>query len=191
MRSVHVATQPAAEPLSAADCQAHSRIDGDDLYLSGLIVAARQYAETYCRRALITQTIELRLDVFPAGRELYLERAPVQSITSVAYTDENGTAQTVTDYQTDLYATPPFITPARAESWPSVRDEVPTPVTITYVAGYGDDASDVPQAIRHAMAVLVAHWYEHREPVVTGTIVAPVPLSVRSLLDLYRLPEVR
>lgn len=36
--------------------------------------------------------------------------------------------------------------------------------------------------IRQAMLVLIAHWYRNRESIVTGTIVAVVPLAYESLL---------
>ena len=39
---------------------------------------------------------------------------------------------------------------------------------VAFTAGYGDEASDVPAPIRHALKLLVAHWFEHREPVVVG-----------------------
>ena len=40
--------------------------------------------------------------------------------------------------------------------------------------------------IRHALLMLVAHWYEHREPVEIGAASAPVPPMVSDLLQPYR-----
>ena len=39
---------------------------------------------------------------------------------------------------------------------------------IAFIAGYGDAPPDVPAPIRHALKLLVAHWFEHREPVALG-----------------------
>jgi uncharacterized phiE125 gp8 family phage protein len=78
--------------------------------------------------------------------------------------------------------------------WP-----VPTRLTngigIEYVAGYGSDGTDVPEAIRTAIRQLVAHWYEHRGEAATaattrGTVITPavpVPLVIQALLDPYRI----
>jgi uncharacterized phiE125 gp8 family phage protein len=59
-------------------------------------------------------------------------------------------------------------------------------VTVTYVAGYGPAGDDVPAAIRHAMLLLIGHWYEHRESVVVGGNPVQVPLAVQALLRPYR-----
>ena len=53
------------------------------------------------------------------------------------------------------------------------------------VAGYGG-ADDVPQAIRTAAAMLVAHWYRNREAVNVGNITSELPLGVQSLIAPYR-----
>ena len=41
-----------------------------------------------------------------------------------------------------------------------------------------------------ALLLLVAHWDQNREPVVVGTIVSSVPLSVDSLLSPFVIPGV-
>ena len=57
---------------------------------------------------------------------------------------------------------------------------------IAFTAGYGDEASDVPAPIRQALKLLVAHWFEHREPVVLGEAPQEVPATIASLLSPYR-----
>jgi len=56
---------PALEPVSLTEAKLHLRIDttAEDVLISSLIKAARQYCENYQRRAYITQTWELWLDV--------------------------------------------------------------------------------------------------------------------------------
>jgi uncharacterized phiE125 gp8 family phage protein len=51
-----------------------------------------------------------------------------------------------------------------------------------YICGYGAAATNVPPALRQAMLLLIAHWFENREAVVTGTIATTIPLSARSLI---------
>jgi uncharacterized phiE125 gp8 family phage protein len=45
----------------------------------------------------------------------------------------------------------------------------------------------VPAAIRHAILMLVGHWYESRQAVIaTGAVPQEVPYGVQSLLDSQR-----
>lgn len=57
-------------------------------------------------------------------------------------------------------------------------------VRVSYQRGYlpGEEPPD----IRVAVMVLVAHWYQHREPAETGTIVAEMPLGFERLVGLNR-----
>jgi uncharacterized phiE125 gp8 family phage protein len=53
---------------------------------------------------------------------------------------------------------------------------------VDFTAGYGDEADDVPGPIRHALKILVAHWFERREVVVLGLGAQEVPATVAGLL---------
>ena len=57
---------------------------------------------------------------------------------------------------------------------------------VAFTAGFGDEATDVPAPIRHALKLLVAHWFEHREPVVLSELPQEVPATVAGLLLPYR-----
>ena len=160
-------------------------------YVTGLIAAAEAWVEQYCRRALLTQTWQLVRDTWPACEGfLRLPRAPLQSVTSVKYVALDGTLTTwgSSNYTVDTASTPGRVHAGYLVSWPTLRS-VPNAVEVTYVAGYGDEGRDVPEPIRHALKLLVGHWYNLREPVITGTIVTKVPLSVESLLGPYRVLE--
>jgi len=158
--------------------------------LDSLEKAARRRVETVCRRALINQTWRLKLDAFPAASEIRLPYAPLSSVTSVEYVDTGGTTQTMStdDYTADTESEPGRITLAYAASWPTTRG-IENAVIITYVAGYGTAGSNVPDGLLTAIKMLAAHWYEFRLPIVTGTIVAKVPLAVESLLWQYKMPD--
>jgi len=160
-------------------------------YVTSLIMAAERWVEEYCRRALLTQTWKLTLDAWPADQEFVrLPRAPLQSVTSVQYVAQDGTLTTWSsaNYTVDTDSTPGRLHAGYLVSWPMLRS-VPNAVQVTYVAGYGDEGVDVPEPIRHALKLLVGHWYNLREPVVTGTIVTKVPLSAEALLGPYRVLE--
>ena len=71
-------------------------------------------------------------------------------------------------------------------SWPTAQDRTDA-IKITYTAGFGDAASDVPRGLRHALLMTVAHWYESREPVVIGTSVSDLPMAVQALVNRHRV----
>src|SRR3990172_9406936 len=104
-------TAPATEPVTRTEAKVHLRIESavtaDDTLIDRLIIVARQLGEAHTGRAFITQTWDLKLDAFPAGR-IRLPKAPLSSISSVTYLDTNGASQTWDsgDYLVDAPAGP-------------------------------------------------------------------------------------
>lgn len=186
-----IVTPPALEPVSLNEAKEHSRITitEDDDYVTALIVAARQWAEEWTKRAFITQTRRVTMDRFPRGRrDIVLPFPNLLTVSSVAYIDTNGDSQT---WDSSLYTVDTDELPGRVRlnygvQYPVGRTQ-PDGVTVTYTCGYGPAASDVPVAIRHAIKILCGHWYDNREPVVTGTVAAEIPFVHKSLLAPYRV----
>lgn len=176
-------TKPAIEPVTLSEAKHHCRIDGsdEDVAIDQAIVTAREYAESETHRQLITATHKLWLDAFPSG--IIVPRSPLQSVTSITYIDPDGETQTLAadQYQVTQGAEPGRIVPAHGCSWPSSRSQ-PEAVQVTFVAGYGDAAADVPASIRRAIMLLVAHLNEFHEPVAPGVSLSDVPMSVKALL---------
>lgn len=185
-----LSSAPGAEPLSAAEAKAHLRVDhsDDDTYISTLIKAARHYIEQVTNRALITQTWIAYLDDFLPV--IQLPKPELISVTGITYVDTDGTTQNLgtSIYTVDTDSLPGRVYEAYNQSWPTVRD-IPKAVAITYTAGYGAASTNVPEPILQASKILVAHWYENREPVIVGTIASPVPLSVTHLLAPYKVHQ--
>jgi uncharacterized phiE125 gp8 family phage protein len=179
---------PAVEPVSLAEAKVHCRIDTDDEdgYVTALVTAAREYIEEVLDISMISQTWEARYDVFPLW-EIILPRAPMASGTvTVIYRDEAGQNQTITSatgaFQTDHNIVPGRIYPLYEGVWPAVRGDENS-VVVRYPAGYGATGASVPAILRHAVLLLVAHWFEMRQPVVTGySQVLPVPHTFETLL---------
>jgi len=174
---------PSVEPLSLTEAKAHLRVThtAEDTLISALITAARTEVENYLGRQLITATWVLRLDEFIDTIEV--PRAPLQSVTSLAYVDTNGDSQTLeadTDYTVDVYSTPGRVVPVYGGSWPSTYGHV-NDVTLTYEAGYGDAATDVPSNIIHAVRLYLGHYYEHREAFIVGDSIAKLETAERLL----------
>jgi len=188
-------TAPAAEPLVVAEAKEHLRVTGttEDALIAALITASRQRLEEITGRAFLTQTWEYALNRFPAATAdnplgaIWLPKAPLQSVTTITYIDENGASQVLVSsvYTVDTRAIPGQVVPAYDQTWPSARDVV-NAVVVKYLAGFGAAATDLPEPIRHAMRIDLATLYAHREDFVTGTVVSPIR-TVRTLLAPYRL----
>jgi uncharacterized phiE125 gp8 family phage protein len=186
-------TAPATEPVSLAEAKLHLKIEtadtADDTLVTYLIKAARENAEEYTRRSFIETTWERRMDTFfDDGQDgvILLKKNPVKSITSIKYLDVNGVEQTLsTAYYNLLTGEEPHrIEPSYDHSWPAHREDAQR-IKIVFKAGY----ASVPDSIKSAILLIVAHLYEHREDVVVGRIVSPLTNGAKSLLDYYRLFE--
>jgi uncharacterized phiE125 gp8 family phage protein len=179
---------PETEPVTLADAKAHLRIDADDedALIAQLITAARMFIERMLGQALVTQSWSYFLDYWPRGGCIALPLAPVQAVDAVKVHDAAGGAVTL---ETSAYAVDTLSVPARLV----LRGATPSSTTrelnafeVAFTAGYGDEAEDVPAPIAQALLLLVAHWFERREPVVLDGAPQEVPGTVAGLLLPYR-----
>ena len=184
-------TGPTVEPVSLEEAKEHLRVShtADDSVIRDVIQVARLDIETLSMHALITQTWDLYLDAFP-GSEIQLPMPPVQSVTGVYYTpDSTGVEATVTStyYRTDIISYPPRVVLKSDYSWPGDALIEVNGVKVRFVAGFGDDPSDVDQRLRQAILLLVGHYYENREAVFAGrTSPVLLPMGVNSLVWDFR-----
>ena len=185
MGSVVLDVGPTHEPITVADAKLHLNIEttDDDIYITSLITAARQYVENFLQRTIITQTWSYYLDAFL--REMVLPQPKLISVSAITYVDTGGTTQTLSSsiYQVDNFKEPARVVLAYGQSWPTTRSQI-NAVRIQYVAGYGAD-TQVPETIKQAIKIMIGHWFENREPVIVGTSVMPMPMSAESLLLPY------
>lgn len=191
--SFALVTGPASEPVSLADAKDHLRVTGnsEDTILGTLITSARQWAENRTKRALINQTWRCKLDAFPAMDEpIDLRWPPLVSVTSIAYVDSNGDTQTWSSsyYTVHTDRTPGQVSLAYDADWPVTRDQRDA-VTITYVAGYGSAASNVPAAIIAAIKLQIGDLYANREAVIADNLIEN--RTAAALLDPYTLVYLR
>jgi uncharacterized phiE125 gp8 family phage protein len=155
---------PVAEPVSLAEVKEYLNYEetAREPEIKRLIAAAREQYESDTRIQLVTATYTLELDRFPAG-VIELPRPPLSGITSIAYTDENGDAQTwdASKYQTDTSSWPGRVLPTAAEvTWPSTEIGTINAVTITFTAGFGA-ATAVPPNHKNAIKAMVWTGFEH------------------------------
>jgi uncharacterized phiE125 gp8 family phage protein len=151
--SLTVTTAPTVEPISVSDVKCNLGIEehDDDAEIASRIEAVRDAAQGVLWSALLTQTLTLKIDRgFPSC--IVLPRAPLQSVTSVAYVDQNGDSQTLAadQYTVDSSSRPGRIVPAYNVTWPVTRYVIQA-VTVVFVAGYGSTRSTVPAEVRRAL----------------------------------------
>ncbi len=182
-------TAPAVEPLTLATAKTHLRIDGvdEDTYIAGLISSAVAHvdAKGSLGRAMITQTWAQWMPQTPGTARLLL--GPFQTLDAINYYDDAGTLQAadVADFDVLLSGDVVQIRPKDNADWPTADDR-PDAIKITYTVGFGDAAANVPAGIRHAMLMLIAHWYENRMAVSDASMFV-TPMAVDALLDNERV----
>lgn len=153
---------PAVEPISVVEMKRHLRIshDSEDDFLSGLIRAAREDVERSTGLAMINQTWRLALDRWPENGCVPLARHPVRELLSVTVFGREGEASLLnpTDYQIDTLSRPARLhIERRREPLRSMNG-----IEIDFSAGFGEAGTDVPDLLKRAVTLLVAHWYEFR-----------------------------
>lgn len=167
MIPLKVITPPATEPISLVEAKLHCHgEDNEDALFTGIYIpAAREFAEFFTGRCMITQTVERVVDVFPAeGGGIELPGSPLQSITSVKYLEAVAGVETTmpsTDYVLDKDSEPGWLLPAYGTVWPDTYNTA-LAVRVRYVAGWANAAA-VPANIKMALLLGVAEAYTNRE----------------------------
>lgn len=171
--------------VTTAEIKKHVRAEyfqDDDAYLDECVAAAIDHIDGkdgWMGRAFAAQTWDLVLDKFPVDG-IRIPLPPLQSITYVRYvspvTGLEVTLTDGTDYTVDTYSEPGWIVPG-ASGWPTPMDTV-NAVRVRFIAGY----SEVPVAVKRAVKLLAAHYYENRESVVLDARPTVLPQAVDALL---------
>lgn len=180
-------TAPTVEPVDLGEMKGELSINDpvQDTEITSRIKDARAWAENYTERSFNTQTWEIALNQFC---DIELPRGPVQSITSVTYFDSDNTQQTLDSavYELDDYGHVPVFRLAPDQDWPSVYDRN-NAIKIRYVAGYGDNDTDVPEPIRRALKISVGHWVRYQALAESGVSITRIPFAAENLLNQYRI----
>lgn len=181
---------PAAEVVDLTLLKEHIRESGtaEDTVLQGYLDAAISYVDGWSGvlgRCLVNQT--WRQDLGDWSAPIWLPFPDISSITSIAYTDAAGDSQTLasSNYELIQRVYSAGVAMKDAFDWPTLDDDIDAPVRITFVAGYGAAATDVPWPLRVAIMQIAATWYERREAVADA---APgiAPWAASALLSNYR-----
>lgn len=191
---VRVITAPSAFPTTLTLVKKHLRImhDREDLLIESYIRAATEYFERITGRSLITQTLKMSFDSFPCEDYFHLERGcPLQEVLSVEYYDSTNTLQTL---DAENYGVVTESIPGKifrsGVTWgeDDLHPTRPGAVEVTFVAGYGDDESDVPEDIKLALSMLIGDSYSNREnqQVSPGLVTIQTSFGTNLLLMGYK-----
>lgn len=179
-------TAPAVEPVTVAEVKAQLRIghDSEDDLLDGLIRAAREEVEVRTGLALLSQNWRLAMDRWPHFGRIALLRYPVIEILSVTVYGTEGEASLVdpSTYEADLASRPTrlyFLTRP-------VPSRILNGIEIDFSAGFGADAGTVPEGLKRAILVLVAHWYEFRAGFGAGDQPVSIPPGFDRLVSVWQ-----
>jgi uncharacterized phiE125 gp8 family phage protein len=204
-------TPPPIEPVTLVDVKGLLRIDDsdDDTLIASMITAIRQRAEEWTRRSFLTQTLTLWLDEFPhrSGstmnklneRVIHIPRPPMQSVIFIKTYDSDNSTVTfdASDYFVDTASSPGRLALNDNSSWPTSLRKF-SAVEVEFIAGYGSNASDVPEGIKQGMLQWIkllfankSKLYESDESTL-GLLEMnqlPIPPLVRMLWEPYRLVQ--
>lgn len=173
---------PAEGLLTLDDVKAQCRIDSsdEDALVQGLIDAVTARLDGYSGilgRALIEQTWRQDFDGFDDALRLPL--GDLMAVSSVTYYDGSNVSQTLatTIYTAFSDEIGPYVALKPDQSWPVTYSRADA-VRVTWTAGFGAAATDVPQAIRHAALLMISQWYDNRSadhamPVAADALLAP------------------
>lgn len=187
MGRLNLVVPPLLEPVSVDQAKLFAKVDtdADDVVIDDLITSARSAVEEKLDRSLISQTWDYFLDGFPgADSPICLPRPPVISISSVKYTPNGGSVQTMSaaDYYADLTYDVRG-RPRKAEiwlglgkTWPGDVLRVANGVEVRYIAGYGTTEAAIPGHILLGLKQLIAYWYDHRSEIDT------IPTDIEAVL---------
>lgn len=171
-------------PVTLVEARAQCRVTStdEDTLIEGYVRAATRHVENALSLSIAEQTWKLTLDEFSDAIELL--RGPVVSVQSVQYVDEDGVTQTLDAdlYTVDLTSDQQWLVRNSDATYPSLLDGV-NAVAITYTAGMGT----VPDDLKHAILMLIAHWHSSRAATETGNVIPrEVPFATAALIQPYR-----
>ncbi|MEM9676744.1 MAG: head-tail connector protein [Pseudomonadota bacterium] len=173
---------PALEPVTLVDVKAHMRIDtnAEDTLISDLIKVGREHVEHVTGQKLLSQTWRQYEPGLGLTREVCARVGPVQSINAVTIYAQDGTPRVLAGQEAWINRTRHQTRIAFAHT--VVPAETINGVEIDLVVGMADTAIEVPGSLRHAILLLVAHWYEFRGAVPADQQPVSIPPGFEALV---------
>lgn len=176
-------------------CEIDADITAHDSLLTECCAEVTDFIEQYLHSTVLETRYILGLEDWSCAHPGYVEipMGPVMAVNAMSYTDSDGQPvlmDPATDYTLVRRGPGACIVPGYGKGWPANRPH-PGSIAIEFTAGYQGlgspmDASGVPGSITRAAKMLLAHWFENREAILTGTIAVEIPLGMKDALQPYR-----
>lgn len=180
---------PATTPVTLTEVKDQLRVEhtDDDTLINRLISVAVAYTDVQgaLGHAMISQKWGQWVDSTPPA-SVKLILGPVIQVNAIKYYDTNGDLQTdtLTNYEVLGTSFATTVGPKEGFAWPVTQDRSDA-IRIEYTIGYGETTADIPQTLRHALMMLIGHWYDNRETTMMDEL-SNVPYGFDALMDMHR-----
>ena len=159
---------PSTKVVEVADIKAQLRIDTNDEndLLGYYIDAATDMAENYCNRHFITHQYKLYFNEKVDKASLIFPNCTLEEAGSnkpVNWTDASGSAQSSDKAYIDAFSNPSLVYLSSDFPGTTLKDNAANTFYFWFNTGYGSASSDVPEAIKQAIKLIVADMYYFRE----------------------------
>lgn len=159
---------PATKVVSVTDIKAQLRIDSsdEDTLLGYYIDAATDMAENYCNRHFITHQYKLYFNEQVNKASLIFPNCTLEEAGSnkpVNWIDANDAAQSSDKAYIDAFSNPSLVYLSSDFPGTTLKDNAANTFYFWFNTGYGAASSDVPEAIKQAIKLIVADMYYFRE----------------------------
>ena len=159
---------PSTKVVSVDDIKAQLRIDSSDEndLLGYYIDAATDMAENYCNRHFITHQYKLYFNEQVNKASLIFPNCTLEEAGSnkpVNWIDANDAAQSSDKAYIDAFSNPSLVYLSSDFPGTTLKDNAANTFYFWFNTGYGAASSDVPEAIKQAIKLIVADMYYFRE----------------------------
>ncbi|MEL6817444.1 MAG: head-tail connector protein [Pseudomonadota bacterium] len=178
-------TPPAVAPITLAEAKAHLRIthDEEDGLIEDLIGTATRFLNDNDGVCAVRQTWRYYVDDVASVHSVH--RYPVIGINSATAFDRDGNASLL---EPDLMELEAKKRPAElCFDTAAIKDAAANGAEVDIEFGFGDTPLEVPDTLKRALLVLVAHWYAFRADVAPKDQPVSIPDQYKRLVASFRM----
>jgi len=160
-----LATDITTKVVSVDDMKSHLRIDtSDEDTLLGLYIdAATEMAENFCNRHFLRHSYHLYFNEQTSEASLLFPDSVLDATKPVNWIDANGGAQSSTESYLNAHNNPSIAYLSSDFVSVTLKPNALNTFWFKFSTGMGSSATDIPEAIKQAIKLIVADMYYFRE----------------------------